>query len=249
MGLTGYYRRFINGYARIVVPMTDLLKKDSFNWSEKALESFIALKKAMTTTPVLSYPDFTKPFVVETDVSGVGIGAVLMQEGHPVAFYSSKLSDRMQNGSTYAKELYAITQAVSKWRHYLLGNKFVVKTDHHSLKNLLSQVIQTPEQQKFLYKLLGFNYSVEYKPGKENVAADGLSRMFEEQVVEQKGSIFAISRPINALLDKIKLECRNSKSIEEEMKGMESKGIPNSDFSIINGLLYFRGKLMLVKET
>lgn len=215
LGLTGYYRCFIQGYARIAEPLTDLLKKDSFVWFEKAFNSFLELKKVMTTSSVLHYPDFSKTLVVETNACGVGIGAVLMQENHPMAFYSNKLSNRMQSNSTYAKELYAMTQAVCKWQHYLLGRKFVVKTDHASLKNFLSHVIQTPEQQKFLYKLLGFDYTIEYKSEKENLAVDGLSRMYEEEREEEEGLIFALSRPINSLLDSIKKECRNSMSISE----------------------------------
>lgn len=144
----------------------------------------------MISTPVHGYLDFSKTFVVETNACGVGIVFVLMQEGRPISYYSSKLLDKMQQASTYTKELYAITQVVCKWRHYLLANKFVMKTNHSSLKNLPSQVIQPPKQQKFLYKLLGFDYSTEYKLRKENVVADGLSRMYDDESFEEEGSIF-----------------------------------------------------------
>lgn len=83
--------------------------------------------------------------MVETDACDVGVGAILLQEEHPVAFYSKKLSALRQRASTYSKELWAITDAVRKWRHYLLGSTFIIRTDHHSLKSLSSQVIQTPE--------------------------------------------------------------------------------------------------------
>lgn len=82
----------------------------------------------------------------------------------------------MQLASTYAKEMHAIVQAVGKWRYYLLGNHFVINTDHHSIKNILTQVIQTPDQQIFFWKLLDYDYSICYKPDKENRAADALSR-------------------------------------------------------------------------
>ncbi|KAF7807802.1 Retrovirus-related Pol polyprotein from transposon 297 family [Senna tora] len=100
----------------------------------------------MTQAPVLTLPNFQKTFVVETDASNTGVGAVLSQEGHPVAYFSKKLSKKLSLSSAYVRELYAITQAVMKWRHYLLGRKFVVKTDHQSLKELMRQVVQTPEQ-------------------------------------------------------------------------------------------------------
>ena len=83
----------------------------------------------------------------------------------------------MSKASTYVRELYAITQAVARWRHYLLGRKFTIRTDHRSLKELMSQVIQTPEQQYYLTKLLGYEFDIVYRAGKANAAADSLSRL------------------------------------------------------------------------
>ncbi|XP_057771016.1 uncharacterized mitochondrial protein AtMg00860-like [Salvia miltiorrhiza] len=120
LGLTGYYRRFVRGYAGIAAPLTDLLRKDSFQWTPAAQEAFDALKAAMTSVPVLHLPHFEHEFIVETDASNVGMGAVLMQLEHPIAFFSKKLGPRLQAASTYMKELYAITESVRKWRQYLL---------------------------------------------------------------------------------------------------------------------------------
>ncbi|WVY91245.1 hypothetical protein V8G54_036759 [Vigna mungo] len=138
--------------------------------------AFEQLKLAITQAPVLAMPDFSKPFVLETDASGVGIGAVLSQEHHPIVFFSKKLSAAMQKQSTYTREFYAITEAIAKFRHYLLGHKFVIRTDQKGLKSLMEQAIHTPEQQKWLHKLLGYDFTIEYKPGKDNIAADSLSR-------------------------------------------------------------------------
>ena len=176
LGLTGYYRRFIAGFASIAAPLTDLLRRDAFLWGPKAELAFAQLKEAMTHAPVLRLPDFTRDFVIETDASHYGIGAVLMQDNHPISFFSKKIGPKLQASSTYIKELHAITEAVRKWRQYLLGRFFVIRTDHKSIKELLQQVIQTPEQQVYVRKLLGYQFHIEYKQGISNRVADALSR-------------------------------------------------------------------------
>ena len=103
LGLTGYYRRFIKNYAHITAPLTNLLKKNSFLWDEEARRCFEELKEVMSNALVLATPDFSKPFIIEYDASRFGIGPVLMQEGHPIAFESRKLNKRERLKSTYKK--------------------------------------------------------------------------------------------------------------------------------------------------
>lgn len=143
--------------------------------SEEAENAFQMLKEAMQSTPVLSLLDFSKNFVVETDVCKSGVGAILMQEGKPLAYFTKAISNRDMGLSTYEKELLAVVMAVQKWRGYLLGRRFTIKTDQEALKHLLNQKITTLVQKKKLTKLLGFDYCIEYKKGKENLVADPLS--------------------------------------------------------------------------
>jgi hypothetical protein len=137
LGLSGYYRKFIRHYAFICQPLTSLLKKGSlFVWTEAHEAAFQVLKEALTSAPVLALPDYTSPFVVEMDACDVGIGAVLSQKGHPLAFVSRALGPKNRGLSVYEKEYMAILLAVQQWRSYLQVGEFVIKTEHKSLVHL-----------------------------------------------------------------------------------------------------------------
>lgn len=186
LGLTSYYRKFVKGYGELSKPLTDLLQKKGFCWSEQAENAFNRLKWAMSHAPVLSLPDFTQPFTIETDASGGGMGAVLMQNKKPIAYLSKAFGVRSLGLSTYERELMALIMAVMKWRHYLTGKKFLVKTDHQSLRFLLEQQkLTTHIQHKGLTKLLGLDYSIQYQKGVDNKVADALSRRRHEEEDEE----------------------------------------------------------------
>jgi hypothetical protein len=176
LGLTGYYRKFVQNYAIIARPLTLLLKKKSFLWTDQATQAFLNLKEAMTATPVLQLPNFQKQFVVETDACDSGIGAVLSQDHHPLAFLSKPLSASHQQLSIYEKEFLALLMAVERWRSYLQRGEFVIKTDHHSLCYLDAQQLQSPLQRKAMSRLMGLQFKIVYRKGSENHAADVLSR-------------------------------------------------------------------------
>lgn len=200
LGLTGYYRKFVEDYGKIARPLTNMLKKDSFLWNPDAEMAFEELKVVMTQSPVLTLPNFTKPFVVECDASNTGIGGVLMQEQRPVAFFSRALDGRKLALLAYDKEMLALVLAVRKWRPYLMGQKFIIRTDQRSLKYLWEQKITIEAQQKWLTKLMGYDFVIEYKRGSENLVADALSRR------EEKGELVAISQPVPRWLELIREE-------------------------------------------
>lgn len=161
----------------IIKPLTELLKKNvQFLWRPATEEAFQILKQQLTQAPVLQVPDFTKQFVVETDASDFGIGAVLMQDQHSVAYLSKALGPRNQALSVYEKECLAILLAIDKWRPYLQHQQFIIRTNHRSLSYLTDQRISTKLQQKSLLKLMDLQYTIQYKKGANNAAADALSR-------------------------------------------------------------------------
>jgi hypothetical protein len=120
----------------IAKPLTSLLKKKQFSWSEEAQMAFDRLKTAMLSTPVLALLDFDKPFVVEIDATDLDFGAVLMQGDRPIAFLSKPLSATHKSLFIYEKEFIALIMAVERWRPYLQRHEFVIKTDHKRLAYL-----------------------------------------------------------------------------------------------------------------
>jgi RNase H-like domain found in reverse transcriptase len=133
-GLTSFYRRFIRDFSTLVSPITECLKGGVFKWMKEAEKSFKLIKEKMTAAPILAFPNFENIFELECDASGVGIGAVLNQEGRPIAFFSEKLSDSRKNYITYDKEFYAIVRAFGHWRYYLISKEFILYSDHEVLK-------------------------------------------------------------------------------------------------------------------
>jgi hypothetical protein len=176
-------------FGSIAAPLTQLLKKEGFSWSPDAEAAFFQLKDALTTTLVLQLPDFSKDFVVECGASRFGIGVVLHQGKGAVAFFSKPMAPQHRGLAAYEHELIGLVHAVHPWRPYLWGRTFVVRTDHFSLKYVLDQRLATIPQHHWISKILGFDFSVEYKPGRANIVADALSHHEEDM------AICAISAP------------------------------------------------------
>lgn len=138
LGLVNYYRRFVKNFAGIAKPLYELTKKDAeFIWTENCENAFTKLKHTVMSPPVLTHPDFSKPFIVQADASENGIGAVLMNhDKRPIAFLSRMLDSTEQAYHMTDKELLAIVWSIRKWQNYLLGHKFIVQTDHKALEQL-----------------------------------------------------------------------------------------------------------------
>jgi hypothetical protein len=176
LGLAGYYRRFIEGFSKISKPMTELLEKDKqFHWTAACESSFQELKKRLTTTPVLVMPNMEKTFSLYCDVSGQGLGCVLMQDGHVVAYASRQLRKHEVNYPTHDLELAAVVHALKIWRHYLMGKRCELYTDHKSLKYIFTQSNLNLRQRRWLELIKDYDLGINYHPGKANVVADALS--------------------------------------------------------------------------
>jgi RNase H-like domain found in reverse transcriptase len=184
LGFANYYRRFIKGFSQMALPHSNLTKKKvSFDWTKLHEVAFEALKTAFTTSPVLKLPDPTKPYVVKTDASTSGIGAVLEQEDEGglqlVAFASRKLQPAEVSYRVHDLELMAIVYALREWRVYLHGFSFESETDHHPLRYLDTQPQLSKQQIRWLDALAELDFKLRYVRGKYNLVADALSRMHE----------------------------------------------------------------------
>ncbi|TYK03080.1 ty3-gypsy retrotransposon protein [Cucumis melo var. makuwa] len=227
----------------IAAPLTRLTKKNNFHWTAETTVAFEQLKASMVTLPVLALPDFQQPFELETDASGFGLGAVLSQNKRPIAYFSQKLSETAKEKSVYERELMAIVLAVEKWRHYLLGHHFVVFTDQKALRYILEQRELIPGIQKWLMKLMGFDFEIFYRAGPENKAADALSRI----PIEAQLNVIAVP----SILDVKVVE----KEIQEDakLKAIFEKVLTDLDssprYSVRQGQLFYKGRLVLSKTS
>ena len=187
LGLSGYYRRFIPEYLEIAAPLSDLTKKpapNQVNWTEACEDAFNLLKHHLVSAPVLASPDFERPFVVQTDASDRGVGAVLSQVGsdgmeHPVMYLSRKLLPREQKYATVEKECLAVIWAIKSLRVYLLGKPFTVETNHRALQWLDKTKETSGRLTRWSLSLQPYSSQIRYRKGQANANADSLSRMFK----------------------------------------------------------------------
>jgi hypothetical protein len=245
LGLTGYYRKFVRNYGRIEAPLTSLTKKDAFSWTPRETKAFEQLKEVMCRAHVLTTPYFTKTFIVECDASGNGIGVVLMQEGRPLSFEIRPLKGRDLHKPIYEKEMMAILHALKKWHPYLIGRHFKVKTDHDSIKYLLEQRLSSEEQQKWVTKILGYDFEIIYKKGKQNVVADTLSRKDED--VEAFLCAISVIQP--DWIIEARDEWKNDKKVWTLIQRLQQDSSASNTFTWKNDSLWYKDRLYLCKNS
>lgn len=186
LGAANYFRRFIARMSHVAAPLHEMLKKERLEgpwvWGERQQTAFEALKRALSTAPVLRRPDPDLPYILYTDASDQAVGAVLMQDAgegpQPIAYLSRRHSPAERNYPTREKELLAIVEALKEWRYYLAASEVAVFTDHDSLRYLMTQRLPLMGRMaRWLEATQEFNLSIGYVPGKANVVADALSRI------------------------------------------------------------------------
>ena len=190
LGATGYFRRFIKGYARIAKPLNDLLQGENSKLKSHpvglppdALAAFQELKMKCLTAPVLAFVDFTKPFLLETDASIEGLGVVLSQKQddgcyHPVAYASRGLKGGELKYHSSKLEFLALKWALTEqFREYLQYQPFLVRTDNNPLTYIMTMPNLDAVGHRWVVAMAGYNFEIEYVCGTDNKVADALSRV------------------------------------------------------------------------
>ena len=236
LGLANYYRKFIKNYSKISLSLTNALQHASNSrpviFTDAMVQAFNDLKKALTNDSCLKLPDPDGEYEVTTDASEdeATVGAVLTQYEHPIAFESKKLNPHQRNYPVHDKEMCAIMHALDHWRPFLLGRHFKVYTDHRSLVYLKTQPNLNQRQLRWMERAADYDCEILYKPGKENVVTDALSRIH----------INALSSLPSNNIRKSFITGYRKDSFKSLIKEMEEKKGTFTRYTIENKLLYYR---------
>ncbi|KAI3682772.1 hypothetical protein L1987_83010 [Smallanthus sonchifolius] len=241
LGLAGYYRRFIENFSKIALPLTTLTQKEKkYDWSDKLESAFQLLKQKLCSTPILSLPEGIENFVVYCDASHQGLGYVLMQREKVIAYASRQLKVHEKNYTTHDLEL---GFALKIWRHYLYGTRCTIFTDHKSLQHILDQKELNMRQRRWVELLNDYDCDIKYHPGKANVVADALSRKERVKTLRVRALGLTIHTNLTTQIRMAQHEAIKEENIQNEaLRGMIKQLEPKSDDT-----LYFMNRIWVTR--
>ncbi|KAJ9541386.1 hypothetical protein OSB04_027892 [Centaurea solstitialis] len=240
LGLAGYYRRFIQDFSKIAVPLTRLTKKsEPFVWGAEQQTAFETLRRKLCEAPVLTLPEGVEDMTVYCDASRLGLGCVLMQRGRVIAYASRQLKPHEANYPTHDLELAAVVFALKIWRHYLYGVKCTIYTDHRSLRYFLEQPNLNMRQRRWLDVVKDYDCEILYHPGKANVVADALSRKTDHTSLRISHLKMAVT---TSFVDVVR-RAQEEASREENQNGERIRGQLSALISDSRGLLTRYGRV------
>ena len=186
LGLCSYYLQYIENFSHIASPLTNLTKKKvKFIWDESCQSAYEMLKEKLCTAPILAFPKPSSKYILDTDASDTGIGCVLsqVQEGKEkvIAYASKKLEPQQQQYSVTRRELLAVITFMNQFRHYLLGQKFLLRTDHGSIRWIFEFKNPVGQVARWLEVLAQYDFEIQHRPGRKHQNADSLSRKYEKK--------------------------------------------------------------------
>jgi len=254
LGLTSYYRRFIERFSKIASPLHHLTKRVEWNWTNECQQAFELLKEKLISAPVMSYPNFDLDFMLETDASIKGLGAVLSQRKpgsacHPIAYASRSLSNPERHYSITELETLAVVWAIQHFRTYLYGHDVTVITDHSAVRAILDNPESNGKHARWWLKVFGSGINhlkVIHRPGRENTAADALSRnplaglssttevdamVSKVYSTQSTGDITSAPRPsIEMTEGNFHVEQRKDPKLKVLINYLEEEKLPSNDF-------------------
>ena len=240
--MSNYYRRFIEHYSDITEPLHKLTRKSgsSYQWTEESDNAFRVLKQRLTTPPILAYPNFSYPFVLATDASGIALGGILSQttdgKEHVIAYWSRQMNKAERRYSTIEREALAVVAAVKEFYPYLYGRPFTLLTDHNPLTSLQGLKDTGGRLTRWLLYLQQFDIKVLYRPGRCNGNADTMSRRPDDSADQ-----VAVVHEITCLSDTEMLRQEQAKDayISEIMQKLQTDGSDHKhgEYQLKKGLL------------